>query len=157
MIGFKKDKNSIGETQTRTCWVICDAVPVCVAVDRIRPCTPVEILAFHYTQTKSSSPLHKTTVADPSRTADEDEDEDERDDEMSKPAQITKAEKRKNVQTDETAKELRAPLPIAASSHASSLRPSDETQEQLVRSSKQARTGKNRVGTLQVVSYLFQK
>ena len=34
---------------------------------------------------------------------------------------------------DETAEELRAPLPFADSSHASSSRPSDETQEQLVR------------------------
>ena len=54
------------------------------------------------------APLHNPTVADPSRTADEDEDEDERDDEMSEPTQITFAEKRKKFQTDETAKELRA-------------------------------------------------
>ena len=57
LIGFDKDRNSLGETQPRTCWVICDSVSVCVAVDRLRPCTPAELLAFHYTQTKSSSPL----------------------------------------------------------------------------------------------------
>ena len=93
----------IGETQSRTCWVICDSVPVCVAIDRLRPCTSAEVLAFHYTQTKSSSPLadaqtqqgfnneraslHNPTVADPPRTADEDEDEDEQDDHMSEPTQ----------------------------------------------------------------------
>ena len=33
LIGFKKDRNSLAETQ-RTCWVICDSVPVCVAVGR---------------------------------------------------------------------------------------------------------------------------
>ena len=98
LIGSVKDKNSLGETQSRTCWVICDSVPVCVAIDRSRPCTPAELLAFHDTQTKSSSPLaadaqtqqdfideraplHNPTAADPSRTAEEDEDEDERDDE----------------------------------------------------------------------------
>ena len=149
-------------------------MPVCVVIDRLRPCTSAELLAFHCTHAKSSSllaadaqtqqgfigeraPLHNPTVADPSRTADEDEDEDERDDEMSETTQITKAEKRKKIQTDETAKELRAPLPMAASSHASQLRPADETQEQLVRSSKQARTSKKGVETHQDVSYLFQK
>ena len=159
LTGFEMDKNSLGESQLCTCWVICDSVPVCVAVDGLRPCTPAELLALHYTQTKSSSPLaadaqtqngfinehvplHKPTVADPSRTADEDEDEDQRDDEMPEPTQITSAEKRKKIQTDETAKELRARLPKAASLYASSLRPSDETQEQFVRSSKQARTKK---------------
>ena len=95
LIGFEKDRNSLGETQPHTCWIICDSVPVWVSVDRLRPCTSAELFAFHYTQTKSSSPLaadaqtqqgfideraplHNPTVADPSRTADEDEDEDER-------------------------------------------------------------------------------
>ena len=66
-------------------------------------------------------------------------------------------EKRMEIQTDDTAKELRAPLLVSASSHASSLRPSDEAQEQLERSSKQARLAKKGVETLQDVSYLFQK
>ena len=78
----RRGKNSHGETQSRTCWVICDSLPVCVAVDRLRPCTPAELLALLYTQTKSSSPLaadaqtqqgfiveraplHNPTVADP--------------------------------------------------------------------------------------------
>ena len=38
LIGFEKDRNSLGETPPRTCWVMCDSVPVCVAVDRLRPC-----------------------------------------------------------------------------------------------------------------------
>ena len=29
-----EDRNSLGETQPRTCWILCDSVPVCVAVDR---------------------------------------------------------------------------------------------------------------------------
>ena len=123
MIGFEKDRNSLGETQSRSCWVIFDSVPVCVAVDRLRPCTPAElVLAFHFTRTDSSS-LHNPTVADPSHTANEEEDEDERDDEMSVVTHMTRAEKRKEIQTDETAKELRAPLPSAGS-----LGPSDERQ-----------------------------
>ena len=111
LIDIGKDRNSLGETQPRTCWIFCDSVPVCVAVDRSRPCTPAELLAFHCTQTKSSSPLAtdaqiqqgfideraslNPTVADPSRTVNEDEDEDERDDEMSELTQMSRAEKRK--------------------------------------------------------------
>ena len=91
LIGFEKD--SLGETQPRTCWINCDSVPVCVVVDRLRPCTPSELLAFDYTQTRSSSPLATDaqtqegfiderasidpTVADSSRPPHEDEDEDE--------------------------------------------------------------------------------
>ena len=111
LISFEKDKNSFGEIQPRTCWVICDSVPVCIAIDRLRPCTPAELLAFHYTQTKSSTPLaadaqtqqgfidERTsldipTIADPSRTAD-----DEQDDEMSEPTQndeCREAKRRRN-------------------------------------------------------------
>ena len=58
---------------------------------------------------------------------------------------------------DETPKELRALLPVTGSTLASSLRPSDESQEPLERSLKQARTAKKGVETLQDVSYLFQK
>ena len=98
-------------------------MPVCVAIDRLRPCTPAELLAFHYIQTKSSSPLGtdaqiqqgfiderallNPTAADLSRTADEGEDEDERDDEMSEPTRTKRTEKRKEIQTDETAKNYR--------------------------------------------------
>ena len=82
-------------------------------------------------------------------------DEDERDDEISEPTQITRTDERKEIHTDETAKELRTPLSVAASSHASSWRFSVETQEQLVRSSKQARTAKKGVEKLQDVSNLF--
>ena len=57
LIGFNEDRNSHGETQSRTCWVICDSMPVCVVVDRLCPCTSAELLAFHHTQTKGSSPL----------------------------------------------------------------------------------------------------
>ena len=98
LIGFEKDRNSHGETQPRTCWVACDSVPVGVAVDRLRPGTSAELLGFHYTQTKSSSPL--AADADPSRTVN-----DERDGQMSEPTQTTSAEKRKEIQMDQTAKE----------------------------------------------------
>ena len=85
------------------------------------------IVGFHYTQTNSSSPLAtdaqiqqgfideraslNTTTADPSQTADEGDDEDGWDDEMPEPTRTKRTEKRKEIQTDETAKELRAPLP----------------------------------------------
>ena len=77
--------------------------------------------------------------------------------EVSEPTRITRRENRKDFQMDERSKELRAPLPISDSSHASSLRPCDEMQEQLERSSKQARTAKKGVETLQDVLHLFQK
>ena len=177
LIGFEKDRNSLSKTQPCTCWIICDSVPGCVAGDRLRRCTPAELLAFHHTQTKSSSPFAtdaqiqqgfidegfideraslNPTTADPSRTADEGEDEDERDDEMSEPTRTKRTDKRKEIQTDETAKELRELLHVTDSSLASSLRRSDETQEQLERTSKQARTVKKGVETLQDVLNLFQ-
>ena len=73
-IGFEKDKNSLGETQPR------DSVFVCVAIDRPRPCTTAELLVFHFTQPKSSTPLateaqtqrgfieERASLAQPSRT-----------------------------------------------------------------------------------------
>ena len=173
LTGFEKDRDSLRETQPRTCWVICDSVPVCVAVDRLRPCTSADLLDFHYTQTIGSSPLAtdaqtqqgfiderapiNPTVSDPSRNANEGEDEDEQDDEMSEPTQLTRIEKRKEILLDETAKELRALLPVTDSSHTISLRPFDETQEQPEQSSKQARTAKKGVEALQDVSHQFQK
>ena len=98
---------------------------------------------------------HSPTVADPSQTAGEDMDEDERDDEMPEPTRFTSVEKRKKIQTDENAQELR--VPIVASSHASSLRPSDGAQEQLVRFAKQARTTRKGVAMLQDVFFLSRR
>ena len=57
LIGLEKDRSSLCETQPRTCWVICDSVPVCVAVDLLCPCTSAELLAFH----GRSSPLATDT------------------------------------------------------------------------------------------------
>ena len=132
LIGFEKDRNSLGETQPRTCWVICDSVPVCVAVDVLRPCTSAELLAFHDTQIKGSSPLATDAqtqqgfiderdpinppVADSSRKANEGEHENEQDEQMSKPTQLTRTGKRKEIQVDETAKDLRAMLLVTDSS-----------------------------------------
>ena len=161
LIGLEKDINSLSETEPRTCSIICDSVSVPVAVDHLCPCTSAELLTFHCTQTRSSSPLAtdawrqqgsiderapiKPTATDSSRNANEEEDEDERDDEMSDSTQIARTEKRKELQTDETAKELWALIPVTDSSHASSLRLSYETQEQLERSSKQARIARKGV------------
>ena len=110
----------------RNCWLSTTRKPKVHHLSR-------QTLRHNKASSMNAAPLQ---IADPSRTANEDEDEDERDDEMSDPTQITRTEKRKEIQTDETAKALRAPLLVADSSQASSLRLSDETQEQLVRSSK---------------------
>ena len=61
---------------------------------------------------------------------------------MLEPTQLTRTEKRKEIQMDEAAQELQAMLLVTDSSLASSLSPSDETQEQLERSSRQARTAR---------------
>ena len=106
---------------------------VFVAVDRMRPCTSAELLAFHYTQTKITDAQTQQSFIDkraPTRQLlihrklpmEGDEDADERDDEMSEPTRIIRTEKRKEIQTDETAKESRSPLPVADSLHASSVR-----------------------------------
>ena len=76
---------------------------------------------------------------------------------MSEPTRTTSAEKRQEIHKDESARALRASLPITASSHSSSPRPDEETQEQLIRSAKQARNTKTGVETLQDVSLLFPK
>ena len=54
LIGSERYRNRFGETQPRTCRVMFDSVPVCVAVDRSRPCRSAELLASHHTQTKGS-------------------------------------------------------------------------------------------------------
>ena len=60
------------------------------------------------------------------KNANEDEGEEERDGNMTEPIRMMNAEKGR---ADETAKELRASLPITTCSHASSSRSDDETQE----------------------------
>ena len=129
LVGFEKDKNSLGETQPRACWVICVSVPVCVAIDRLRPCMPAELLTFHHTQTKSCSPLaadaetpqgfidERASLLIPTGLGSTRLAEDERDDEMSELTQITRAEKRKEIHTDGSVKELQASVLIIASSH----------------------------------------
>ena len=154
------------------CWIICDSVPVCVAVHRLHPCTSAELLAFHYTHTRSCAPLSTDTqiqqcfideraplnpaTVDPSRTVDEGEDEDERDDEVSEPIQ-RKQRSEKSLKTDETAKELRALSPRTASSHASSLRPSDKNAGAARTIFKTSQNREEGSGALQDVSYLFRK
>ena len=80
--------------------------------------------------------------------------DDDQDDEMSEQTQTTSAEKRK---VDETAKELRVPLPITtlSLSHANSTRPENETQEQLTRFMIQARIARTSAEAPQDVSSTF--
>ena len=84
-------------------------------MDRLRPCRTAELPVCHHIQTEGSTLLateaqtqrgfieDRTSLAEPPRTIDDD-----RKDEMSEPTQTMNAEERK---MDETAKELRAPLP----------------------------------------------
>ena len=95
---------------------------------------------FHCTQTRGTSPL-ATNVQTPQGFVDEraslnptisgsiqnvdedDDDDDERDDEMSGTTQVTRSEKRKEIQTDTTAKESRAVLSMTDPSQSSLLNP----------------------------------
>ena len=62
IVGFEPDPNDPTKTPS-TAWVICDGVPVCVATDKIRPCTAAELLAYQYLhgETIPRSPLSQTT------------------------------------------------------------------------------------------------
>ena len=46
VIGF--DGRHLGHTDEKCMWVLCESLPVSVAVDKIRQCTPEEILAWQY-------------------------------------------------------------------------------------------------------------
>ena len=95
------------------------------------PCTAVELSVFHHTQTKDSTSLAteartqrgfiegRTTLAEPSRTVDDD-----RDDEMSEPTQNDECRKAKGGRNSKR-KELQAPLLPTTFSRASSTRPED--------------------------------
>ena len=74
---------------------------------------------------------------------------------MSETTLATRTEKRKEIQTDITEKELRAVLLVTDPSRTSLLEPSEESHGQLERSSKQARTAEKGLETLQGVSYLL--
>ena len=125
----------------------------------LHPCMSVELLVFNQIQTTGSTSLateaqtqqgfldERASIADPSRTVDDDQD-----DGMAEPTQTMRAEKRK---MDETAKELRALLPITTFSHASSTRPEDETHEQLARFTIQARIARMSAEASQDVSSMF--
>ena len=114
---------------------------------------------FHKTQTKDFTSLvteaqtqrgfidEHISIADPSRTVDDDQD-----DEIPEQTQTTSAEKRK---VDEKAKELRAPLPIITFSNANSTRLEHETYEQLTQCTIQARIARMRAAALQDVFSTF--
>ena len=153
MTGFYKDKNSLNETRLQ------ESIFARIRFYFSHPCMSAELLVFHQTQTKGSTTLatevqtqqgfidERTSKTDPSRTVDDDQD-----DEMSEPTQTETAERRK---TDETAKELRAPLPLTTFSHASSTRLEDETHEQHTRFTIQARIARTGAEAHQDVSSMF--
>ena len=60
LTSVEKDRNNLGDTQPRTSWIICDSVPVCVAVDRSRPYTSTELLAFTAHKPKVHLSRHNT-------------------------------------------------------------------------------------------------
>ena len=63
IVGFESDPN-YPDKPPSTAWVICDGLPVCVATDKIRPCTSAELLAYQYMQGQRppDNPVVSTTV-----------------------------------------------------------------------------------------------
>mgnify|MGYP003309443906 CR=1 FL=1 len=51
IVGFETDPHQ-PDKEPSSCWVVCDGVPVCVATDKIRPCTAAELLAYQFMQGK---------------------------------------------------------------------------------------------------------
>jgi hypothetical protein len=49
IVGFEVDQKN-PEKDPATAWVICDGLSVCVATDKLRPCTAAELLAYKYVQ-----------------------------------------------------------------------------------------------------------
>ena len=47
IVGFESDPN-YPDKDPSVAWVICDGLSVCVATDKIRPCTVAELLAYHF-------------------------------------------------------------------------------------------------------------
>jgi hypothetical protein len=47
IVGFEVDSKE-PDKDPHAAWVICDGIPVCVATDKIRPCTAAELLAYTY-------------------------------------------------------------------------------------------------------------
>ena len=58
IVGFETqpELGDTGPVTPRTCWVINDGILVCVAVDKLRPCTVPELLAFQYMQGRDIKP-----------------------------------------------------------------------------------------------------
>ena len=49
IVGFETDPN-YPDKEPSIAWVICDGLSVCVATDKIRPCTAAELLAYQFQQ-----------------------------------------------------------------------------------------------------------
>ena len=56
IVGFEHD-DAYPDRLPAVCWVICDGIPVCVSVDKIRPCTAAELLAYQLTYDPSKLDL----------------------------------------------------------------------------------------------------
>ena len=54
----------IGHDGPKTIWVVNEGVPVCVSVDRLRPCTPPESLAYLHTNGPGPRPVFQSGAPD---------------------------------------------------------------------------------------------
>ena len=61
IVGFEVDGNH-PQKEPSTAWVICDGLSVCVATDKIRPCTAAELLAFQYMKDATQNPKFASHV-----------------------------------------------------------------------------------------------
>ena len=58
IVGFETqpEQGDIGPDTPQTCWLINDGIPICVATDKLRPCTAPELLAYQYMQGRYIKP-----------------------------------------------------------------------------------------------------
>ena len=47
IVGFEVDPKKHDQAPA-VAWVVCDGLPVCIATDKLRPCTLAELLAYQY-------------------------------------------------------------------------------------------------------------
>ena len=54
IVGFETDKR-FPDREPINAWLVCDGLPVCVAVEKLRPCTSAELLAYQFMSPRSKN------------------------------------------------------------------------------------------------------
>ena len=127
IVGFEHDPNYPDRDPVNG-WVICDGLPVLVSLDKIRPCTAAELLAYHYMQDKEIS---KTVIAE---SSEQQAFIDERDVPATKRSRVVEPEADADAEAMDSeilpAEELRASSSAAASSSGRAPSPTSQVKRE---------------------------